>query len=556
MPSDVALQGPAFWHLGGAHARIRVPDFELSYGSIHVLLKAGTHDVLFGFCLESRCEQCQPAPQLSLSSMNFHCTRRCFIRTTSTGLIGLGAFAATIGRLGLVNAGGAAPAGKVRVGKVYLGNRNPGWPSSAVDLDAEVRKFEEQLARLEPAFSDIAFVDAGLISQDQQLGPAKEKLKDVDGILAIHLTLGTGPRLKSILELNRPVVMFTLPYSGHEWHIIAGLQREGKPVDVLPSSDFADLAVAVRPFRAIRRLRDARVLHVSQGPANAAYVKAIKDKFGTEIVSVLLPDLQRAYDEANLDEARADADRWMREAEKVVEPSQEEILKASRMYVAMKNLLAQNQAAAITMNCLGMGLVGRNMGYPCLGFVRFNNEGRAGVCEADLKSTMTQLIFTYLVGRTGFVTDPIFDIASSSIIHAHCVAATQMLGPDSTPSPYVIRSHLEDNRGASLQVRLPVGHPVSMARLIGTDLMLFSTGAAVDSPFEERACRTKLTMRVENIDKFIENWSCGLHRVVFYGDHTRDLKRFCRFMNVRLLREGMDDLHNVPGLEWETDVHA
>ncbi|MDH7502976.1 MAG: hypothetical protein QHJ82_09760 [Verrucomicrobiota bacterium] len=449
-----------------------------------------------------------------------------------------------------------APGQKVKVGKVYLGNPHPGWPSFAVDLEAEVRKFEEQFGRLGSQFADVEFVDAGLVSADQQLGAAKEKLKDVDGILAIHLTLGTGQRIKGLLELNRPIMMFTLPYSGHEWHIVAALQREGKPIEVLPSSDYADLAVAVRPFRAIRRLRDTRILHVSQGPADAGYVKAVKEKFGTEIISILLPELEQAYASANMEEARADAERWVKEAEKVVEPSREEILKSSRMYVAMKNLLAKHGAVAITMNCLGMGLMDRNMGYPCLGFVRFNNEGRAGVCEADLKSTMTQLIFTYLVGKTGFVTDPVFDIATSSIIHAHCVAATQMLGPDTPPSPYVIRSHLEDNRGASLQVRLPVGHPVCMARLIGTDLMLFSTGTAVDSPFVERACRTKLTMRVENIDKFVENWSCGLHRVVFYGDHTRDLRRFCRFTNIKLLREGVDDLHNVPGLEWESYVHA
>jgi len=226
------------------------------------------------------------------------------------------------------------------------------------------------------------------------------------------------------------------------------------------------------------------------------------------------------------------------------------------MYVAMKNLLAQHQADAITMNCLGMGLIDKGMGYPCLGFVRFNNELRAGVCEADLKSTMTQLLFTYLVGRTGFVTDPVFDLATNTIIHAHCVGATQMEGPDSRPSPYHIRTHLEDGRGVSLQVRMPVGGKVSMARLIGTDLMLFSTGDAVDSPFVDRACRTKLTMRVENIEKFLENWSCGLHRVVFYGDHTRDLRRLCRFKQIRFLREGIDDLQNVPGLEWEPHVHA
>jgi L-fucose isomerase-like protein len=143
-----------------------------------------------------------------------------------------------------------------------------------------------------------------------------------------------------------------------------------------------------------------------------------------------LPDLQKAFDEADRDEAQADANRWIREAKKIVEPTKDEILKSSLMYVAMKNLLAQHRAVAITMNCLGMGLLDRGMGYPCLGFVRLNNALRAGVCEADLKSTMTQLIFTYLVGRTGFVSDPMLDYSKYTIIHAHCVAATQMEGPD------------------------------------------------------------------------------------------------------------------------------
>ncbi|MBI4658252.1 MAG: hypothetical protein HY735_05275 [Verrucomicrobia bacterium] len=225
-------------------------------------------------------------------------------------------------------------------------------------------------------------------------------------------------------------------------------------------------------------------------------------------------------------------------------------------WTALIQRLNEAKAEAVTMNCLGMGLIDRGMGYPCLGFVRLNNAGLGGICEADLKSTMTHLIFTHLVGRPGFVTDPGFDCSNSTIIHAHCVAATQMEGPNGRVAPYVIRSHLEDGKGASLQVRLPVGQKISMARLIGTNLMLFSTGDAVDSPFVERGCRTKLTMRVENIERFLENWSCGLHRVVFYGDHTSDLRRFCRFMKIRFLREGIDDLQTVPGLEWETNVHA
>jgi hypothetical protein len=115
---------------------------------------------------------------------------------------------------------------------------------------------------------------------------------------------------------------------------------------------------------------------------------------------------------------------------------------------------------------------------------------------------------------------------------------------------------LEDNRGVSLMVKMPVGRKISMARLIGTDNLLFSTGDAIDTPFVERGCRSKVTMRVENIDRFLHNWSCGLHRVVFYGDHTSDLARYCRFAKIRLLREGIDDLQNVLGLEWEPYIHA
>jgi hypothetical protein len=86
--------------------------------------------------------------------------------------------------------------------------------------------------------------------------------------------------------------------------------------------------------------------------------------------------------------------------------------------------------------------------------------------------------------------------------------------------------------------------------------MLFSTGQIVGVPDTDRGCRTKIATKVKNAQKFLENWSCGLHRVVFYGDHTADVRRFCRLQQVRLLREGIDDLRDVPGLEWTPTVRA
>ena len=483
-------------------------------------------------------------------------SRRCFLRTTAAGIASSGVFLSVAQRLAAAaNATDLGLKTKVRIGKIYLGHERPGWPMTQVDLKAEMQRFEEEMAKL-PALADVEFVNGGLVNTGEQLNVAKGKFHDVSGILVLHLTMGITGFVESLVTTGKPVMIFALPYSGHEWHIVGGWQRQGKLVEVLPSSRYEDIAEAVRPFRAIHRLKETRILHVNHDVADAKYCQAIKEKFGSEIISLKLPELEKAYKEADPAECQADADRWMREAQKIVEPGKSDILKGATMHIAMRNLLAQHKAQAITMNCLGMGLIDRSMGYPCLGFVRLNNELLAGVCEADLKSTMTQLLFTYLAGRTGFVTDPVFDYSNNTLIHAHCVAATQMEGPSAKPSPYNIRTHLEDGRGVSLQVKMPVGGRLTMARLIGTDILLHSTGEAVDSPIVDRGCRSKVTMKVENPERLLENWSCGLHRVIVYGDHTRDINRYCRFMKIRLLREGVDDLRNVPGLEWETNVHA
>ena len=50
--------------------------------------------------------------------------------------------------------------------------------------------------------------------------------------------------IASLLGMNLPVMISAIPYAGHEWHTIATLQREGKLIEILPSSNFADLAVA------------------------------------------------------------------------------------------------------------------------------------------------------------------------------------------------------------------------------------------------------------------------------------------------------------------------
>ena len=303
---------------------------------------------------------------------------------------------------------------KTRVGKVYLGHPTPGWPSHQVDLAADVKAYEEQFEKLMPELQDIEFVDGQLVSSMEQCTEAIAKFDGKVDESLLSTQSGNRRLYPELLKLNVPVMLYPA-VCGHEWHTIA-LQKQGAMIEVLPSSDYRDLSppFALPCHPSIKRSQTA----VHQPCRGQSGLCPAIDKFGTEIKQISLDRLTVLYHSADQNEVDYDARQWISNARKIVEPTREEIYNSSRMYVAMKNLLAEEQADTVTIDCLGMGLMQRGMAYPCLGFARLDDQGLGGVCEADLKSSMTHLIFMFLTGKPGFVTDPVFDLANSTLIHA------------------------------------------------------------------------------------------------------------------------------------------
>ena len=133
------------------------------------------------------------------------------------------------------------------------------------------------------------------------------------------------------------------------------------------------------------------------------------------------------------------------------------------MYLAIKKLMIDHGARAMTIRCLG-GIPIDTLGYPCLAFSKLNDLGLVGACEADVDSTLTMLMFGYAFGTPGFITDPLFDTSQNAVIHAHCVAPTRMDGPQSERAPFLVRNHRDDNKGASLEVELEVGREITLCQ--------------------------------------------------------------------------------------------
>lgn len=480
--------------------------------------------------------------------MSRQVNRREFLQTTAAGgavfFAGSGLFgvSAQAGGTTLISPG--CRRSKVRVARIYMGTKAGLWPKPALDFAEEIRSYEARFAELRDQLKDVDFVVDELITSPDQVGRLKSRLEKVDGILVIHLSMGASPILREILGVGRPTVVFAAPYSGHEWTSFGALQQQpiGARMECFLTTDYSMLAAAIRPFRAIHHAREAKVLNVTTRIFKP-YADRVKAKFGTEIKQIDLQTVEDAYNAVDDKLADAETKRWMDGAQAVVEPSRQDIWKSCKLALAFENMLAEENATVLTVDCYGT-MWNRTIklpAYPCIGFCRLNNLGLGGICESDLQSAMTHIILQGLTGKPGFISDPTVDEACDGIILAHCLGSTKMDGPEGPAAPYKIRTVMERQEGVTPQVEMRVGQKVTQAILIGTDSLLYFTGNIIDAPVsmaDDRGCRTKITVKVDgDITALWKNWSNGLHRQTVYGDVTKELSQFCRYTGIKMVDE-------------------
>ena len=425
-----------------------------------------------------------------------------------------------------------------RIHRVYLAKPVPTWPKPDLDVPAEIRRIEAQLSALAGRMPGIQLEGGELYRVPQDVPSSAAALGNPDGLLVFNLTSTLSSHIERLAATGLPTVLYSQPYSGHDWSSIPEMRKMGHRIICLATSDFSEIQGACQLIRTAHLMRNTRVLYVNTSPFNSQACAGIKERFGAEIVHVSPERVNAVYQQIDDTAARSDAREWTTGALRVIEPSTEEIVNSSRLYLALRRLMNEERAQAVTINCLGLFAQKQLPAYPCLAFCKMNDLGLVGVCEGDVDSTLTQLVFTYAFGIPGYVSDPVIDTSSNTVIHAHCVSATRMDGPSREPAPYIIRSHMEDNKGASLQVKMRIGQVITMAKLIGLDTMLISTGTITANPESDRGCRTQITTKVADARKLLEGYEGGLHRVIFYGDRIRAIRDLAGLMQFKVVEEG------------------
>jgi hypothetical protein len=274
------------------------------------------------------------------------------------------------------------------------------------------------------------------------------------------------------------------------------------------------------------------VLWIKGSQAN----ETVMDRLGTKVRAIPRNIFNELFDTMPVNEEVKDvASTFRKHAKRVVEPTWQDSLNSARVYTTTKRLLTDEQANALSMDCLGMVSAKLMPTPPCGAWTMFQDMGVTCGCEADLFGAMSLMLTSYLLDRPGYMNDPVAETARNLLVAAHCVSGTRLNGFGQKPAPYILRSHSESGLGVSVQVLWPVGGRVSLIRFQNPNELIIDTGTVIgniDTP-PAGGCRTSVEIKMDNIEDCRD--VLGFHQVVTLGIHKRIVEGFCQLYGIKVI---------------------
>ena len=434
-----------------------------------------------------------------------------------------------------------------------------GDPPETVKLFNE--RCEKIIQSLKKLYPDVDFT-VFKITDSSDVSEALESSKDADGLLVFAFNSLYG-LLRPILDVGKPTIIIGETYGGAGDFLLEypRAKSEGKRVLGIVTRDIESedlLRRYVRYLQVIYKLRNSRILFImSPGVKMLAntefplsidlysYTRQLQALFGvTPILMDSKSFVEKYYSKVSESEAKEVAERWIKEAKEVTETDKDEILRAAKLYIAMREAVKDHNADVIAVDCIVLYRNGFLDAWPCLGFMELIRRDEViPVCEADINSAVLLLLMKYLANRPGFINDPSPDMLKGEIVYYHCFAPiTPYAYGDEKAVPYIITpAHLGGKR-ASVYVEAPTGEPVTLVGLsLDEKILTIHTAKVLRNEYSLKSCSTKIIGRA-NVKTIVKKfrWRAGWHRVLFYGDWREELKELASLLGLNVVEEDIE----------------
>ncbi len=253
--------------------------------------------------------------------------------------------------------------------------------------------------------------------------------------------------------------------------------------------------------------------------------QTMRERWGVVMVDVPLDEVVSGYQAVKDDEVQDITDEFIKKAFGIKEPSRDEVVKAMRLYKAIKKIVEHYHLDAFTLNCFDLIPTTRTTG--CVALALLNQEGIPAGCEGDEQTLLTMLTVQATTGEMTFMANPskILDNAAHEIVLAHCTIAPAMT------DFYIVRDHYESLSGVAVEgVFEPMDMTVVKCGGRQMERYFISKARLLECTSNPNMCRTQLHLRLdEPLDYFLER-SIGNHHVIVRGDHTARLHTVLRML--------------------------
>ena len=267
--------------------------------------------------------------------------------------------AAAASRLGLFDfastlfAEESKPPGRPVVKVVYVRpDKEPivSWPGGNCDVPAQQALFTKTLQEAAKPLGIQLEVRSEPLYKAEDVAAFLEQIKTSppDGLIVGAMSLFMWKPVAEIVEKRGDVPTIIYSHlSGFTSHLQLG--RKTPKTYMAATTDIEWLGFALRMFATTWRMKNTRILMITKAGEDVAL-----RPWGTVLHPINRPRFEaelKKVDES--DEVRAIADFYAKNAEKIVEPTRQEILDAARNYIVCRRLMEAEKCQGISIACLG-----------------------------------------------------------------------------------------------------------------------------------------------------------------------------------------------------------
>ncbi len=412
-----------------------------------------------------------------------------------------------------------------------------GWPGAAYDIKARQKQYTKILTDAVKKLNIDLHITHEPLHTDNLVSAFLKEVKEnpPDGLIIVNMCLhhsgySAWGQTNNIAK-NRgdiPTIVFSPMGTSFTSHLQATRNIPG--VFVAATQDLDWLAFGLKMFHTMHEMKNTRICIIA---GNKTYDRKL-DVIGTTLHYIPRSRFPEEFKKTETtDEMREIANFYTKQSEKIVEPNKQDVLNSAKNYIVAKRIMAAENCQGISMDCLG--LIGSRQipCPPCMAWLKLNDEGSVGCCEADWNAAISLRLTSLLFDRPGFMQDPAPNTVNNTLMGAHCSCPTKLEGFDSSPEPLILRNHSESELGVSPQVLWRIGQKVTVMEFAGPGQIILGTGSVlrnIDTP-PAGGCRTSVELEMDDMADTRD--TKGFHQLFIYGNLELPLKAYCQLAGIK-----------------------